>query len=68
MFPYFRRYFPEKTVKHEAEITPIIIKKSPFNVSLKLSLTFSDMQKKTPVIAKKTAKDLFIVSFSILKK
>jgi hypothetical protein len=68
MFPYFLRYFPENTVKHEAETTPTIIKKSPFNVSLKLSLTFSDMQKKTPVIAKKTAKDLFIVSFSILKK
>ena len=68
MFPYLFRYLPEKTVKNDAAITPIIIKKSPFNVWLKLLLTFSDKQKKTPRIAIKTAADLFIVILSILKK
>ena len=28
-FPYFFKYFPEKTVKTDAEITPIDIKISP---------------------------------------
>ena len=68
MFPYLSRYLPEKKVKHEAAITPIIIKKSPFNVRLKLLLTLYDKQNDTPRTAIKTARDLFIVIFSILKK
>ena len=68
MFPYLFKYLPEKTVKHDAAITPIIIKKSPFNVWLKLLLTPSDKQNDTPRTAIKTARDLFIVIFSIWKK
>ena len=65
IFPYFFKYFPEKTVKHEAPITPIIIKKSPFSVSLMLLLILSDKQNETPKIAIKTAKILLNVIFSI---
>ena len=68
MFPYLLRYLPEKTVKHYAAITPIIIKKSPFKVWLKLLLTLSDKQNDTPRTAIKTATHSFIVIFSILKK
>ncbi len=63
MFPYLSRYLPEKKVKHEAAITPIIIKKSTFNVCVKLLLTLSDKQNDTPKTAIKTATDLFIVIF-----
>ena len=68
ILPYFFKYFPENTVKQDAASTPSIIKKSPFNVSLRLSSTLSDIQKVTPEIAIKTAKDLLKVIFSILKK
>ena len=68
MFPYLFRYLPEKTVKHDAEITPIIIKKSPLNIWLKLLLILSDKQNDTPRTAIKTATDLFIVDFFYIKK
>ena len=67
MFPYFFKYLPENTVKHDADKTPIIIRKSPFNVEAKFSSTFSDIQNDTPAIASRTAIDLLIVIFSILK-
>ena len=67
MFPYLFRYLPEKTVKHDAAITPIIIKKSPFNVWLKLLPTISDKQNDTPITAIKTATDLFILIFLYIK-
>ena len=66
--PYFLRNFPEKTVKHDADKTPTIIKKSPLKVLKKLLSTFSEIQNETPIIASKTAIDLFIVICSILKK
>ena len=34
IFPYFFKYLPEKTVKHDADKTPIIIKKSQVNLTL----------------------------------
>ena len=48
IFPYFFKYLPEKTVKHDADKTPIIIKKSPFKVSWKLLSTLSDIQNDDP--------------------
>ena len=67
IFPYFFKNFPEKTVKIEAEITPIVIKTSPFTGFGAVGSTNSLKQKYTPEKAINTDINFDNEKVSILK-
>ena len=57
-----------KTVKIEAEITPIVIIMSPNNFWVVLSARFEDKDKTTPLNARKIAMNFVIEKLSILNE